>query len=190
MAVLRRIKATYVAKKIAQILHLVMGGFHLFERSQELASNTIEIGDEDEDEARRLINELAEGDSLLVTTTNEKADVLEDFGHPIHPLDGFDVFRLIKTRKIRLPTSAELQDKCKSDGLAKLLVIAQTLWFIVQCIAWKASKHPLTELEVISLDYTLLTVAMYIAWWDKPCRVTFPVRVYEPLPDVRPSKRS
>ncbi|CCA76285.1 hypothetical protein PIIN_10280, partial [Serendipita indica DSM 11827] len=63
------------------------------------------------------------------------------------------------------------------------LVVAQTLWFIAQCIARKVSKLPLTELEVITLGHTLLTVAIYIAWWDKPYRVTFPMRVYETLPE-------
>ncbi|CCA76493.1 hypothetical protein PIIN_10486 [Serendipita indica DSM 11827] len=37
--------------------------------------------------------------------------------------------------------------------------------------------------KIITLGHTLLTVAIYIAWWDKPYRVTFPMRVYETLPE-------
>lgn len=49
----------------------------------------------------------------------------EEFGEPVHPLDEVDVCHLIKAGKLRLPTSAELEDKCKSDGLAKFLVLVQ-----------------------------------------------------------------
>lgn len=180
MAVLQFRKATRLAKEIGITrqhgFFIIMGGFHLFERSQA-PSNQIRAGDKD-GETHPLVK--GEGDER---TSNDKTCVVEEFDTPIHPLDEFDVRHLIYTGKLRLPTTAELRDKCKNDGIAKFLVILQTLWFIAQCITRKVRKLPLTELEVITLGYTLLTVLMYIAWWDKPYRVTFPIRVYEALPE-------
>ncbi|CAG7853299.1 SubName: Full=Uncharacterized protein {ECO:0000313/EMBL:CCA70984.1} [Serendipita indica DSM 11827] len=195
IAVLQFSKATRLAQKIRELQNgeakvtrqhgffILMGGFHLF---RQIHPPSLNNSREEAGEGAHLLakKSAAEaGDSRHDQTSSGKTSLVEEFGEPLHPLDEFDVFRLLKDRKLRLPTSAELQDKCKSDGLAKFLVVVQTLWFIAQCIARKVSKLPLTELEVITLGYTLLTVSMYIAWWDKPYRVTFPVRVYETLPE-------
>ncbi|KAI0062751.1 hypothetical protein BV25DRAFT_1915879 [Artomyces pyxidatus] len=63
------------------------------------------------------------------------------------------------------------------DSLSKALAVVQTLWFIVQCIARCAQGLPITQLEVMTLAYTVITVAMYAAWWAKPQNVSCPVRV-------------
>lgn len=189
MAILQFTKATRLAKDIGatrqQGFFIIMGGFHLFERGQQSSYDA--NGEQDEESNHLLFRKsaLEAGDGRREYAPSKRATkaVDEEFGKPIHPLDEFDVRRLIKDDKLLLPTPAELQDKCKNDGLAKFLVIVQTLWFIAHCIARKVSNLPLTELEVVTLGYTLLTVAMYIAWWDKPYRVTFPVRVYETLPE-------
>ncbi|CAG7852233.1 SubName: Full=Uncharacterized protein {ECO:0000313/EMBL:CCA67620.1} [Serendipita indica DSM 11827] len=189
MAVLQFIAASRVAKGIdgtrQQGFFIIMGGFHLFKRGQGSSLNeSEEFGEEDTIPlVQKSTGEVGGGRRTDVQSKQKFSPFEKDFGEPIHPLDEFDVCRLLKAGKICLPTSAELQDKCKSDGLAKFLVIVQTLWFIAHCIARKISKLPLTELEVITLGYTLLTLSMYIAWWDKPYRVTFPVRVYETLPE-------
>ncbi|CAG7852251.1 SubName: Full=Uncharacterized protein {ECO:0000313/EMBL:CCA70983.1} [Serendipita indica DSM 11827] len=191
MAVLQFRKATQLAKKIGgtrqQGFFILMGGFHLFKRSQGSLRDQIEAIQRDGEENHPLVklSGAEEGDGRLRDAPNNKATRLleEEAGEPVHPLDEFDVCRLIDTGKLHFPPSAELLDRCKSDGLAKFLVIVQTLWFIAQCIARKVSKLPLTELEVVTLGYTLLTVGMYVVWWDKPYRVAFPVRVYGTLPE-------
>ncbi|CAG7852250.1 SubName: Full=Uncharacterized protein {ECO:0000313/EMBL:CCA75244.1} [Serendipita indica DSM 11827] len=180
IAVLQFAKATQLAKDIGgtrqQGFFILMGGFHLFKHSQGPSRNQMDAQKEGGEENHPLVHISAaeEGDG--------RPELEEDIGEPVHPLDEFDVCRLIDAGKLRFPTLVELQDKCKSDGLAKLLVVVQTLWFIAQCTARKLSSLPLTELEVITLGYTLLTVSMYAAWWDKPYRVTFPIRVYATLP--------
>ncbi|CCA71381.1 hypothetical protein PIIN_05320 [Serendipita indica DSM 11827] len=196
MAVLQFAKATKLTMKILELengktkatrqhgFFILMSGFHLFKRDRTLFPNKIE--ENGREEARLLGKESAveAGDSQCDHTPNERRiNVVEEVGNPVHPLDEFDVFRLIEAGKLCLPPSTEPQDRCKSDGLAKFLFVVQTLWFIAQFIARKVSKLPLTKLEVITLGYTLLTVAMYIAWWDKPYRVTSPIRVYETLPE-------
>ncbi|CAG7853300.1 SubName: Full=Uncharacterized protein {ECO:0000313/EMBL:CCA70983.1}, partial [Serendipita indica DSM 11827] len=183
--------ASRVAKEIdatrQQGFFIIMGGFHLFKRSQGLSNNQVENRKENIEETHPLVEtsavEAREGRGSCAPSNRMANPFEEEVGEPVHPLDQFDVCRLLKDGKLYLPPPAELQDKCKSDGLAKFLVVVQTLWFITQCIGRKVSKLPLTELEVVTLGHTLLAVAMYIAWWDKPYRVTFPIRVYETPPE-------
>ncbi|KIM21010.1 hypothetical protein M408DRAFT_81169, partial [Serendipita vermifera MAFF 305830] len=77
------------------------------------------------------------------------------------------------------PTETELKDRGKSDALTKLIVLVQTLWFVIQCIARGMHRLPLTELEVVTLAYTTLNLFIYIFWWDKAQNVECPIRVYK-----------
>jgi hypothetical protein len=61
-------------------------------------------------------------------------------------------------------------------------VLLQTSWFIIQCIARGIKHLPLTELEIVTLAYTMLNLFVYIFWWDKPRDVGCPIRVYVNLP--------
>jgi hypothetical protein len=81
--------------------------------------------------------------------------------------------------EILSPTEAELKDRGKSDGLTKLIILVQTLWFVIQCIARGMQRLPLTELEVITLAYTMLNFFIYVFWWKKPQNVGCPIRVYK-----------
>jgi hypothetical protein len=76
-------------------------------------------------------------------------------------------------------TEEDLKDRGKSDWIAKAIVILQTSWFIVQCIARGFRHLPLTELEIVTLAYTMMNSFIYIFWWDKPRDVGCPIRVYE-----------
>jgi hypothetical protein len=60
-----------------------------------------------------------------------------------------------------------------------LIVLVQTLWFMIQCIARGVQHLPLTELEVITLAYTMLNLFIYVFWWNKPQNVGCPIRVYK-----------
>ncbi|KAL0569005.1 hypothetical protein V5O48_012966 [Marasmius crinis-equi] len=67
------------------------------------------------------------------------------------------------------------------DAFAKLSALLSTEWFLVQVIARGVQGLVITELEVVTLSFTVLNIAAYVTWWDKPQRVRFPVRVtWEP----------
>jgi hypothetical protein len=85
-------------------------------------------------------------------------------------------------------TEGDLKDRGKSDGISKAIVLLQTSWFIVQCIARYISHLPLTELEVVTLAYAMMNSFIYIFWWDKPRDVGCPIRVYENITTSRMSK--
>ncbi|KAI0059815.1 hypothetical protein BV25DRAFT_1993318 [Artomyces pyxidatus] len=98
-------------------------------------------------------------------------------GRPQHPLSPGDVVELVKSGDLAPPTDEEIGNLSQSDVLSKAIAILQTLWFVVQAIARGVEGLPITQLEIMTLAYTTITVAMYAVWWDKPQNVGGPVRV-------------
>ncbi|KAF8508095.1 hypothetical protein BU17DRAFT_56908 [Hysterangium stoloniferum] len=90
---------------------------------------------------------------------------------------GFE--RLLGAGKIEFPTIAkeEIQDRSKGDALSKGVVIVQTTWFIIQCIARKAQGLDTTQIELLTLALATLNGVMYFLWWNKPLDVRCPVPV-------------
>ena len=140
-----------------------MGGFHLFERGS------------------------------IETSNNDKA-ILRDKDIPLHPLAARDLYGDTTRQSLKemhqsiradidftsftVPTKEEIEDKGKSDWLAKSLVLLQTSWFVMQCIA-RAIEHLLiTHLEIVTLAYAAMNFVIYIFWWNKPLNVNRPVRVF------------
>ena len=130
-----------------------MGGFHLFQHSSR--------------EAR---------DNYLA--------VLHEDDTPLYPLQSFHFFSKhedwtdIDFTSFTVPTKEEIRDRGKSNWLAKSLVLLQTLWFVMQCIA-RAIKHlPITHLEIVMLAYVAMNFVIYIFWWNKPLNVNWPVQVF------------
>ncbi|GJE90690.1 hypothetical protein PsYK624_068340 [Phanerochaete sordida] len=68
----------------------------------------------------------------------------------------------------------EIQDKSRSDGLAKTLLIVQLLHFALTGVARLAQSLPLSLLEVFTMAHALCTVATCVVWWKKPFSVPEP----------------
>ena len=128
-----------------------MGGFHLFEHGSQETSECETISHEEDTSLHPL-----SADNL------NKADTTIDID--------FSSFTIL--------TEAEIKDKGKSDWLAKSLVLLQTSWFVMQCIARAINHLPVTHLEIVTLAYAALNFVIYIFWWDKPLNVNRPVRVF------------
>ncbi|KAI9449653.1 hypothetical protein F5148DRAFT_1370990 [Russula earlei] len=73
----------------------------------------------------------------------------------------------------------EIDDRSKSDIIAKTLVILHTGWFVTQCIARGVQHLPITELELVTVAFAALNFVMYLLWLDKPLNVQRGVRVYK-----------
>ena len=130
---------------------IIMGGFHLFKRGSKRTSNKPISHNEDT---------------------------------PLHPLAAIDLYEDNTTLDINffsftVPTEEEIKDKGKSDWLAKSLVLVQTSWFIMQCIARAIERLPVTHLEIVTLAYAAMNFVIYIFWWNKPLNVDRPVRVFQ-----------
>ncbi|KAF8663682.1 hypothetical protein AX16_000857 [Volvariella volvacea WC 439] len=81
----------------------------------------------------------------------------------------------LDTIKIPAIREKEIKDHGKGDIFAKFIVVLQTIWFVVQCIARRVEGLVLTELELVTLAFATLNVIMYILWWDKPLNVEYPI---------------
>ena len=135
---------------------VIMGGFHLFEHGS------------------------------IETSNNDKA-ILHDNDIPLRPLAACDLYEDRAYRSIKadidftsftVPTKEEIKDKGKSDWLAKSLVLLQTSWFVMQCIARAVGHLPVTHLEIVTLAYAAMNFVIYIFWWNKPLNINRPVRVF------------
>ena len=135
---------------------IIMGGFHLFEHHPIQTSNNDKFKLHDDDIPLR---PLAARD-LYGDHTYESIEADIDF------------------TSFTVPTEEEINDRGKSDWLAKSLVLLQTSWFVMQCIA-RAKEHlPITHLEIVTLAYAAMNFVIYIFWWNKPLNVNRPVRVF------------
>ena len=129
---------------------IIMGGFHLFKRGSKRTSDK---------------------------PISHKEDT------PLHPLAAIDLYGDNTTLDIdfssfTVPTEEEIKDRGKSDWLAKTLVLLQTSWFVMQCIARAIEHLPVTHLEIVTLAYAAMNFVIYIFWWNKPLNVNRPVRVF------------
>jgi len=109
--------------------------------------------------------------------------ILHERGKAVRILEAEDLEELSEAGKIDWPTitEEEIADRSKGDYLSKTIVLFQTTWFIGQCIARGAYKLALTELEVVTLAFAILTGVIYYLWWDKPLDVncSIPVQLIE-----------
>src|ERR1700688_1617164 len=101
----------------------------------------------------------------------------EDGKEP-YTLDPFRLKEYVESSEINI-TKAEIQDKSQGDILSKGLVIVQTGWFILQCIARRVEYIPITELELVTLAFAALNFVTYGLWWKKPLSVRCPYRVFK-----------
>ncbi|KIM24455.1 hypothetical protein M408DRAFT_317699 [Serendipita vermifera MAFF 305830] len=139
---------------------MIMGGFHLFQLPADAPSIPLPL-------------KSSESSSFVIPTgDHSRGDEV-----PVCPLKFEDV--PVDILKIIAPTETELKDRGKSDTLTKIIVMVQTLWFVVQCIARGRQRLPLTELEVVTLAYATLNFFIYVFWWEKPQNVECPIRVYK-----------
>lgn len=75
--------------------------------------------------------------------------------------------------KLPIIEQGEVRDKSKADGLAKLVVVLQAGWMIIQGIGRVAQNLPVTLLEINTVGHVICTFALYMLWWRKPLDIKF-----------------
>lgn len=88
---------------------------------------------------------------------------------------------LVAEGMVKVPEVKEedLQDHSKQDGMSKVVVLVQTIWFTAQSIAQLVSPCVvITHLEIITFALALLNGMIYFFWWNKPLGVHWTVPVY------------
>ncbi|KAJ7706538.1 hypothetical protein B0H16DRAFT_686108 [Mycena metata] len=81
---------------------------------------------------------------------------------------------------------ADIDNKSKGDTLSKGVAIAQGLWFVTQCLARAFQHLPLTELEVATLAFAVLSVVIRLLWLHKPLDVQQSIVVARSEVDIDP----
>ncbi|KAI0707856.1 hypothetical protein C8Q76DRAFT_800172 [Earliella scabrosa] len=71
----------------------------------------------------------------------------------------------------------ELLDRGKADGLAKMLLAWQILWFCLSCVSRTVQHLPLSLLEITTIAHALCALLTYAAWWNKPKDVGQPIAI-------------
>ena len=101
-------------------------------------------------------------------------------GTAVKVLEPEELEKLYNEGKVAWPstTEEEIQDRSKGDYLSKGIVLVQMTWFIIQCIVRAAYGLAVTELEVATLAFTVLSGITYYLWWHKPLDVRRSVPVY------------
>lgn len=96
--------------------------------------------------------------------------VLYENEYPKEVLDVSLLYQLLHNKAIDTPivTERDLQDRSKGDSISKAIIVLQTTWFMVQCIARAAQGLPLSELEVLTLAFAVMNAVTYAVWWNKP----------------------
>ena len=82
--------------------------------------------------------------------------------------------------KIAIPLvkESDIEDRSKADALSKALVIVQTTWFVLQCIARAQQGLMVTQFELVTVALAALNGIMYFLWWHKPLNVQSSIPVY------------
>ena len=101
-------------------------------------------------------------------------------GTAVKILEPKELEKLYNEGKVAWPsiTEEEIQDRSKGDYLSKGVVLLQMSWFIIQCIVRAAYGLAITELEVVTLTFAVLSGITYHLWWHKPLDVRRSVPVY------------
>jgi hypothetical protein len=81
-------------------------------------------------------------------------------------------------------SKAEIQDKSKADTLVRLLWILQILRLWSEVVARAAVGLAVTQLEIITLSFSVLSAMIYLVNWRKPKDVYEPVIYRNPKIDA------
>ncbi|KAJ7727058.1 hypothetical protein B0H16DRAFT_1697825 [Mycena metata] len=103
-------------------------------------------------------------------------------GHPVSNIKQLPAY----IAAIRKTKTADIEDKSKGDTLSKGVAIAQGLWFVTQCLARVSQHLPLTELEVATLAFAVLSVVIRLLWLHKPLDVQQRIVVAKSDVDIDP----
>lgn len=87
-----------------------------------------------------------------------------------------DIHRFVRSQKLSDPTLSidydrillEIKDRSKQDSLGKVMAAIQIVRLALQVVARAAEKVSTTPLELVTVGYVLMAVAMYALWWRKP----------------------
>ena len=102
----------------------------------------------------------ARGVPLLERSSKETSDdqrISQEDDKPLYPfLEKILLYKIIFTYSPCPSRPFQIKDKGESDWLAKSLVLLQTSWFVMQCIARAIEHLPVTYLKIVTFAYAAM----------------------------------
>ncbi|KAI9798873.1 MAG: hypothetical protein M1833_004376 [Piccolia ochrophora] len=98
---------------------------------------------------------------------------------PSFPVDCSQLLYLTSQGHISVPdiSDGDIEDRNKSDGLARFITVVQSLWFTAESLGRVTQGLFLTTLELTTLSFVFLMIACSICWWRKPMNILRPMVV-------------
>ncbi|KIK66921.1 hypothetical protein GYMLUDRAFT_218308 [Collybiopsis luxurians FD-317 M1] len=105
--------------------------------------------------------------------------LVDNSGKRLGVIQQNDLIKLLSNGQVTFPalSSSQIMDKSKGDAIAKLLVLFQTSWFMVQIVSRAIQHLPITELELTTLAFASLNILTCMLWWQKPLDVRHPILI-------------
>ncbi|EAA29851.1 hypothetical protein GE21DRAFT_3836 [Neurospora crassa] len=91
--------------------------------------------------------------------------------------DGIRLLAQLGHLNLLLPHASDVEDKNKSNGFQKLLVMVQLSWMLLQCIFRGNQKLPISLLEIHTFGHAYFALLLYIAWFSKPADISHPINI-------------
>jgi hypothetical protein len=103
--------------------------------------------------------------------------VLQSPDFPPFPVDSQQMLYLVREGYISFPDvdKQTIQDKNKADGFARLIMILQTTWFVVQVVARAFQHLAVSTVELAVLGFVFCTYISTALWLKKPLDVGTPI---------------
>ena len=123
------------------------------------------------------------GGFAIEVTENGKP--ILDGHHKRLVLDEVSLKWFFRSKAGSIPTlsKSDIEDKSKSDGLAKSIVVIQALWFCAQCVVRLAQNLSISLLELNTLGHAICAFLVFAVWWEKPQDIVEPFLLSGP--DIR-----
>jgi len=144
-----------------------MGGFQLIEPVDETGNSP--LSDMDQDSATTTDPLVQRADTEKGPVSSKRATILTQEM----------LTQLVEDPDFRIRvTEREINDKSKADGVSKIIFVLQTCLFITQCTARGFQGLEITQLELTTVAYSILSIANFIIWMEKPLRSRVAMRVH------------
>jgi hypothetical protein len=82
---------------------------------------------------------------------------------------------------------ADIVDKSSGDEVSKFIAMVQVIWFVTQLIGRRAVHITITELEIVTAGYAVMSLVIYMLWWSKPLRVNQQIVLYSLIQEANPT---
>lgn len=104
----------------------------------------------------------------------------EDGTHEAQLLEGNQLLEYLHSGQLLfedIPTDKQIDQRSKSDWLAKLIAIGQATWFAASLLSRLVEHQQISPLEDMAFAYVVCGLAMFVGWFNCPQDVQEPFHV-------------